>query len=211
MFEYLSSPMRWCEEKFVYSEYIAEFWNSISSLFFCVVALYGLKQQEHKIGISRIPWYILFFIGLASFWFHFTLSFAGQFADEFGIIILVTYCIKEMYNLNSILYFFITFVLSLISWFFPFASPFIFMISGVSLVLSTYKSIKDENSRMLWNYFIKTGLFSVFLWIFDFVCYINTHCYWHIFVGLTSYLMILYIIKDKYVLRCSNSYVPKLV
>ena len=85
------------------------------------------------------------------------------------------------------------------------------MISGVSLVLSTYNSIKDENSRMLWNYFIKTGLFSVFLWIFDFVCITNTHCYWHIFIGLTSYLMILYIIKDKYVLRCSNSYVPKLV
>ena len=210
MFEYLSSPMRWCEDKFIYSEYIAEFWNSFSSLFFCFVALYGIYQQRSK-KISNTPWYILFFIGLGSFWFHMTLSFAGQFTDEFGIIWLVTYCIKELYNLNSILFLIILSVLSLISWYLPYASPFIFMICGILLVLSTYKSIKDDNSRILWNYCIKMGLFSVFLWVFDFVCLINTHTYWHIFVGISSYLMILYIIKNKYNYITTNNIIPKLV
>ena len=97
MFDYLSSPMRWCESKFIYSIYIAEFWNSFSSLVISLIGYLGL-WFHYDVNLDKTPWKILIFIGLSSFWFHFTLSFLGQFFDELGIILLVTYCIKEIYH-----------------------------------------------------------------------------------------------------------------
>ena len=209
MFEYLSSPMRWCEPKFIYSIYIAEFWNSITSLVFCLMGVYGYYRHRN-LGVNNTPWFLLVMIGFNSFLFHLTLSFIGQFLDEFSIILLVTYCIKELYKLNDLSYYVCVFFLSLISWFFPFASPFIFIVSGTVLTLSTYKSIKDEESRELWNYCINTGLTSVSLWVFDFVCFFNTHMLWHVVVSLTSYLMIIYIIKHTNNFKVSKEYIPKL-
>ena len=86
MFKYLSSPMNWCEPKFLYSIYIAEFWNSITSLVFCLIGIYG--YYIHKdLGLNNTPWFLLIMIGLTSFLFHLTLSFIGQFMDEFSIIL----------------------------------------------------------------------------------------------------------------------------
>ena len=119
MFEYLSSPMRWCESKFVYSIYIAEFWNSITSLVFCLMGIYGYYSHK-ELGVNNAPWILLIMIGLTSFLFHFTLSFIGQFLDELSIILLVSYCIKELYKLGDLSYYTSVSVLSLISWFFHF-------------------------------------------------------------------------------------------
>tara|TARA_B100000161_G_C33541055_1_gene410678 strand:- start:1121 stop:1729 length:609 start_codon:yes stop_codon:yes gene_type:complete len=199
--------MRWCEPKFLYSIYIAEFWNSITSLIFCLIGAYGYYNHRN-LGISNTPWYLLALIGMTSFLFHLTLSFVGQFLDELSIILLVSYCLKELYDLNDLIYYFILTILSLVSWFFPFASPFIFITSGTCLALSTYVSIKNNEARKLWNYCINTGLFSVLLWGIDFICYINTHMYWHIVVSFSAYLMILYVINNKKNYKISNSYLP---
>ena len=208
MFDYLSSPMRWCESKFIYSIYIAEFWNSFSSLIISLIGYLGL-WFHYDVNLDKTPWKILIFIGLSSFWFHFTLSFLGQFFDELGIILLVTYCIKEIYQISNIIYWNIVLILSMISWFIPSSSPFIFIISGTLLTLSTYYSIKDEESRLLWFRCIKVGLLSVFLWIMDFICIINTHTYWHIFIGYTAYLMIIYVQKNSQV-KVNDYYFPKI-
>lgn len=208
MFDYLSSPMRWCESKFIYSIYIAEFWNSLSSLFISLIGYYGYIIHK-DLKIDNTAWYILIFIGLSSFWFHFTLSFLGQFFDELGIILLVSYCIKNLYKLSIYFFFFMSLILSLISWFIPFASPFIFLSSGTVLALSTYKSKKGKSIENLWLYCIKVGVLSIFLWIFDFVCLINTHCYWHITIGFAAYLLILFIYKNDN-LGINDYYVPNL-
>ena len=38
--EYQTSPMKWCESIYYYSDYIAEFWNTFTSLFFTFLPLY---------------------------------------------------------------------------------------------------------------------------------------------------------------------------
>ncbi len=209
MFDYLSSPMRWCESKFLYSIYIAEFWNSLSSLVISLFGYLGLYFHQNT-NLDKNPWKILIFIGLSSFWFHFTLSFLGQFFDELGIILLVTYCIKEIYQLSNIFYWTIVTILSMISWFIPSSSPFIFIVSGTLLTLSTYYSIKDDEYRQLWFRCISVGLISVFLWIMDFICIVNTHTYWHISIGYTAYLMIIYVQKNNEV-KVNDYYFPKII
>ena len=194
MFEYLSSPMRWCESKFVYSEFIAEFWNSLTSLSMCLFAIYGYLKHKN-LNLDNKMWFMLGSIGVTSFLFHFTLSFIGKFLDELSIIVLVTYCLSILYELSNVVFFYLVVILGLVSWFIPFASPFILMILGVILTLSTYKRNYDIISNELWLFCIKIGLLSVFFWIFDFVCVFNTHSIWHILIGYTGYLMIIYINK----------------
>lgn len=210
MFEYLSSPMRWCESKFLYSIYIAEFWNSLSSIIISLYGFYGLYVHNDVNDVDKIPWKILIFIGLSSFWFHSTLSFLGQFFDELGIILLVTYCIKNIYKLTNFNYWLIITLLSLVSWFIPSSSPFIFIISGTLLTLLTYYKIKD-NSEELWFRCIKFGLISVFLWILDFICITNTHTYWHITIGYTAYLMIIYVQNENNKFKINDSLFPKII
>lgn len=199
MLEYLSSPIRWCESKlgqmFLYSPYIVEFWNSITSLVFCFFALIGYFKYK-KYCTDNIPWLLFFSIGITSFLFHSTMSFTGQFLDEFSIILLLTYCLKIYYNLGSILYFILTTMLSLISWYYPSMSPPILLVSGLSLIITTYFRKKSKELLSLWKVSIYIGILAIMTWLFDFICITNTHMYWHIIVSMSVYLLIVFVLKS---------------
>jgi len=198
MFEYLSSPIRWCESVqgiFLYSPYIVEYWNSITSLVFCFFAIYGYVSYKNY-NKDNIPWFLFFMIGITSFLFHSTMSFTGQFLDELSIILLLTYCLKIYYNLNSYLYILLTCILSSISWFYPSMSPPMLLISGLSLILTTYFSEKSPQLLLLWNTSFYIGMFAITMWLLDFLCFTNTHMYWHIFVALSVYLLLVFVLKS---------------
>ena len=72
----LSSEIDWCEDNFVYSDQIAEFWNSISSLTQLVVVLLFIYtatvngfNNTHSVQLFFLG-YGLLFISLGSFYFH---------------------------------------------------------------------------------------------------------------------------------------------
>ena len=147
--------MRWCESIqgniYSYSEYIVEFWNSITSLVFCFLAIYGYITHK-KFQSDKIPWFLLFMIGVTSAWFHATLSFMGQFCDELSIILLITYCLRIYIGVNKILYYIITIFLTLVSWFYPQFSPPILLVVGFFLILTTYMFIEKGDSEYIWKY-----------------------------------------------------------
>ena len=157
---YHSSPMNWCEDKYTHSEYIVEYWNSLSSLCFTLFALLGYFIHRNYKTYNKdfnmvLQWFLFGLIGLTSFWFHSTLSFAGQFADEFSIIIYLVYTLKQLYRLSNLLFIFTIFIMSLISWFMPFVSPFFLLISGTILVCTTKIGVATNNEKQLWNKKIK--------------------------------------------------------
>ena len=199
MLDYLSSPIRWCESKlgqmYLYSPYIVEFWNSITSLVFCLFAIFGYLQYKNK-NKDNIPWVLFFSIGITSFLFHSTMSFIGQFLDEFSIVLLLTYCLKLYYKLNNFIYLILTTSLSLVCWHYPSMSPIFLLISGLTLILSTYFCKKTPELQTLWNKSIGIGVISIGTWLFDFVCIVNTHMYWHIIVALSVYNLILFVLKS---------------
>jgi len=203
---YHSSPMNWCEEKYTHSEYIVEFWNSISSLFFTLFAILGYfihrnyKTYDSKFNML-LQWSLFGLIGLTSFWFHSTLSFLGQFADEFNIILYLIFSIKQMFHLHNYIFYITTLLLSLVSWFYPFMSPFFLLIFGTILVWLTKISLNTGGEVKLWNRGFNFGILSIILWILDFVCIMNTHTWWHIFITYSSYcytLVMLKLISKKY-------------
>ena len=81
----------WCEENYVVTHYVAEFWNTLSSLPLVFVGLYGLyKSFSHGLGWQfGVCWAALALVGAGSTAFHGTLLFAGQAADELAMV----YCV----------------------------------------------------------------------------------------------------------------------
>ena len=78
----------WCEENYVVSYYIAEFWNTLSSVPIVLAGLYGLRQSVRQ-GYGwqySVSWAALAVVGVGSVAFHGTLLFEGQALDELSMI-----------------------------------------------------------------------------------------------------------------------------
>jgi hypothetical protein len=199
--EYQSSPIKWCEALYQHSDYIAEFWNTLSSMSFTIISFYGYyKHKDYnfsKKNISNKLWFLFGIIGPTSMIFHTTLSFFGQFIDEVSILIFLFYCMKIIYKLSNVTYIIYTISTILITYFLPFISPFILITLGYFLTNSTKDILSYCNdSKHLWNRGYAYGIFSIFLWIFDWICIINTHSWWHIFISISVYHFILVMIKE---------------
>ncbi|XP_032066947.1 alkaline ceramidase 1 [Thamnophis elegans] len=96
IFSYLSSEVDWCEANFEHSEYIAEYYNSITNVAFFILAPLMLWLNTDYTRYRPVPirgFVILqLFIGVFSFYYHMTLSYAGQLLDELSI--LWTLCVS---------------------------------------------------------------------------------------------------------------------
>ena len=87
-------------------------------------------------------------------------------------------------------------MLSLISWYYPSMSPPILLVSGLSLILTTYFRKKSKELLSLWKVSIYIGILAIMTWLFDFICITNTHMYWHIIVSMSVYLLIVFVLKS---------------
>ena len=203
MIDYKTSPIKWCEPEFVYTYYIVEFWNTITSLSFSLLAYYSyydIKKRKLSIRNNKrinLMFFLMSLIGPTSFFFHATLNFFAQFLDEVSIILFLLFCMKEVLLFSNILLYFLSIFCMIVSWFFPSISPFILLTTGTLLTLNTRKAVENsENSLKVWNKGIYYGIFAIFLWLMDFICIINTHSYWHIFISISVYHFNLIIIKE---------------
>jgi len=79
-----------CEDKYVVSKYIAEYYNTMSALSYIIVGLifYNTKFKN----LSRI----IILLGLGTALLHGTLRFYGQWFDEISMLILSFFIIKEI-------------------------------------------------------------------------------------------------------------------
>jgi len=81
--------VNWCENDYVVSRYIAEFWNTISSLFIVLLGLHGLLMHNKKYYERRhsAVFFILSIVGIGSALFHCTLRKTGQMLDEIPMVL----------------------------------------------------------------------------------------------------------------------------
>ncbi|TFK19965.1 phytoceramidase [Coprinopsis marcescibilis] len=84
----VTATLDWCEVNHQFSPYIAEMANTLSNLFTVGIALAGL----HEAAVQKLPpRYIMGYLGVAlvgigSFFFHATLQYHAQLADELPMI-----------------------------------------------------------------------------------------------------------------------------
>jgi dihydroceramidase len=91
----LESSIKWCEEKYIISEYIAEFWNSFSGIaliltgfiFYNNNKLWLDKNEENKYNFIRIR-NLLYVVGCGTILFHGSLLYIFQLIDEIPMLLL---------------------------------------------------------------------------------------------------------------------------
>jgi len=79
-----------CEEKYVVSDYIAEYYNTMSALSYVIVGILFYRTRLKELSI------IMILLGLGTALLHGTLRFYGQWFDEISMLILSFFIIKEI-------------------------------------------------------------------------------------------------------------------
>jgi hypothetical protein len=91
----LPSTVDWCEQNYILSEYVAEYWNTLTGV--CLI-LSGVlyyknnydwiqKNSRYKISFVKIS-ALLVFVGIGTMLFHGTLYYPFQLLDELPMILL---------------------------------------------------------------------------------------------------------------------------
>jgi dihydroceramidase len=95
-----TATIDWCESNYEITEYIAEFWNTVSNLVMIVLPLYGIywsfkhnaKIPKNSITVFHVPKTViwcnigLILVGIGSWMFHMTLLYSMQLLDEIPMI-----------------------------------------------------------------------------------------------------------------------------
>lgn len=221
--KYQSSTISWCEEKFLYSPYIAEFYNSISNIFYVFIYYIGLYSVQ-KISCKNYDqklFSMLLFTGCCSFYFHATLSLLGQIMDELSILFVLSQSLLLLYKKNyKIVYtiYILTFIFTIIMCTIPQLNiPILFSYGMFMWRNMETKLIYHKKDKIILWYNTKILFFvSLLCWFTDkFLCEVwpiselYLHAWWHIIIGITAYYAIfigLYIEYGIYTHRIEYKY-----
>jgi len=184
----ITSSINFCEPDFFIFNFIAEFFNALSSCYIALCGLYGILYKnttnEWKIFLM---YFLLFIIGIGSFLLHATLQWIPQSMDEvpmmwlnLSILYVFVCAIIKKYNLciNSfyVQLLFATFALIQTILYYCYRNIYwVFLLNfGSTLCLIIYIFIyniinNEPFFKFKWQYPIKMFLLAGFLWIIDMI------------------------------------------
>ncbi|KAM9329536.1 alkaline ceramidase 1 [Gastrophryne carolinensis] len=207
-----SSEIDWCETNYLHSEYVAEYYNTVSNISFLLVGplmMYLLHPYACKRSLMVHGVWILFIvIGLFSIYYHMTLSFFGQMLDEISIlwVICLGYAIwfpqkyfpkliRSRSHFGAAI-----FIVAVTSTLLSFVKPTInaYVLNSISfhIVFVLVKEIRKCTDRAIINLTVVSfclWLVAISCWLSDRLfcnfwkrinfCYL--HSFWHIFICLS--------------------------
>ncbi|XP_005096425.1 alkaline ceramidase 3 [Aplysia californica] len=98
-----TATIDWCEENYVVSYYIAEFWNTVSNavMIFAPLAMVfvGLKENHEKRFLYSFS--AITVVGMGSWLFHMTLQYSMQLMDELPMIWGSSFLVYSLYMIKS--------------------------------------------------------------------------------------------------------------
>lgn len=187
-----TSTLDWCEENYIVTQYIAEFWNTLSNLAMIVPSFAGLyyafrNNLERRFMLCFIS---LALVGCGSWNFHMTLLYEMQLFDElpmlWGSLMLVYALVSHLYESmersalrNALL------KLSLIAYgvictviYLSFKTPILFQVAyGVLVTLMLYYDIAVVRTKQCSVRIFYSAVFFYYcgfgLWCID-----NFACEW---------------------------------
>jgi dihydroceramidase len=198
---YPDVSVSFCEDKYVVSDYIAEYYNTMSALSYVIVGLLFYRTRLKNLSL------IIISLGLGTALLHSTLRYYGQWLDELSMLVLSFYIIKEIRRLRFKKKISEFYLLPLILPYFIFEGYFCyFFLVFASLQVYTYiiiqKDYKDYSTK---EYLLVKGysgvlIFSSLCWVADqlfceSVRNYQLHAVWHvgtalsILMGLTALLI----------------------
>ncbi len=177
------SSVIFCEDKYVDSVYIAEYWNTISGIPYILVGIYFMTTNAFDLGVC------IFLLGVGTVMLHTTLRWYGQWLDEISMLVLMFSYIKAIYPVS---YNILAAILILYIWMNEYH---IYLVTVfIALTLIQYFSVKSivicTESRKYIKIYLRTMVTAFVCWVLDRLCfqkYINFHVWWHILSCIGTY------------------------
>ena len=205
------SVVEWCEaytDQYSYSNYIAEYSNTISNLAFIFISLLSIYQFNHKL-FQRCN-ITLLLVGVGSAVFHATDTYLGQVLDELPMSILMYYyisivCHLQKWKFHRIIYLglatlcwslYLTFRIYII-----FISLFVIqLIIPILIIIFQIKKTPEQKRLLMWSALLT--IIAKSCWIYERYLHATFHCpskmtepayylhsYWHIGIAISHYLL----------------------
>ncbi|KAG2194255.1 hypothetical protein INT46_005210 [Mucor plumbeus] len=181
-----TSSVDWCEENYTHSYYIAEFWNTISSLAMVALGFLGVALHHKSLGWRLSASYLLIVVvGIGSVLFHATLQFEHQMWDEVPMVWCACQLLWVLLDEHG--YQGIGYTIG-ISIYCAFATYITIMWTDLYFVYQLYKNVKNEQVTRLFHQGCKFLIFALGVWLFDSnLCFVfdyvpnpQFHAWWHI-------------------------------
>ncbi|KAI8643799.1 alkaline phytoceramidase family protein [Parasitella parasitica] len=200
----VTSSVDWCEENYTHTHYIAEFWNTVSSLAMVALGFLGVALHHKSLGWRLSASYLLIVVvGIGSVLFHATLQFEHQMWDEVPMVwcaCQLLWVLLDEHGYQGIGYTtsisiycaFATYVTSVnkgTTQFFMFQSSFgLVMWTDLYFVYKLYKNVDNEQVIRLFHQGCKFLLLALGVWLFDSnFCFVfdhvpnpQFHAWWHV-------------------------------
>lgn len=217
-----TAALDWCEPNYTHSFYIAEFFNTITSLPAALFALYGL-YQAYRYGYDKrfvVVNLLVGLVGLGSAAFHGTLLYTGQILDELPMIyasLSILYAVLEMESDKKPVYKYLAQGLLAYSAIFTgvylyLPSFFIFFLLGyiAGILVLVYRCsiiFRNPNTAAHQRVFIVCAIgFYIGGWLFFWVPEVlfcdqlqsyNFHAWWHVTSTLGAFVMVLFSVYQR--------------
>lgn len=142
-----SALIEFCEEKYVYNQYIYEFFNSVSNLFYLLVAN-KIYDNNGPMGGALV------LVGVGSFLLHSTGTFAGQLVDELSMVSLlnIVHCqlgedirTKILMGISTVIIMYLYYLLRLHWIFLSFFTFQVLVVMDVIFVLAVKDAVVSSN------------------------------------------------------------------
>jgi len=214
-----TSAVDWCEPNYTWTVYVAEFFNTMTSLPAAFLALHSI-WLTYKYGYDKrffVVNLMVAMVGFGSAAFHGTLLYTGQILDELPMVytsIAMLYAVLEMegtdkkpvYKYTAPLLLAFSVIFTLVYLYLP--DFFIFFLVGfIMLVLALiYQSalIFRQPTTLFHQklFIILASSFYVGGWLFfwipeivfcDQIQALNFHAFWHVTSTLGAFVMVLFL------------------
>jgi hypothetical protein len=104
----LPSTVDWCEQNYILSEYVAEYWNTLTGLCLILSGIWYYKNYSSWINENHLHKYtfirisaLLVFVGIGTMLFHSTLYYPFQLLDELPMILLANEYLSLLLKLQT--------------------------------------------------------------------------------------------------------------
>ncbi|KAB2576378.1 hypothetical protein BFW01_g10432 [Lasiodiplodia theobromae] len=91
-----------CEEDYLMTPYIAEIVNTTTNISYVIYAYYGVRRlfrsNNPHAALLSLPYLGLAAVGILSAWFHATLTYVGQMADDVSMILATSLVLHRAFS-----------------------------------------------------------------------------------------------------------------
>ena len=167
--------IEFCEEKYVYTPYIAEYYNTISNLAYIVTAIFILLNDGNRNIADDV-----FMIGIGSALFHGYPNLLTEITDEVWIILLVCDAIMIMGGRNLQYH-------ALSIYFLGIAMEEFVVFYTILTLLSVYAIYLIPRSERTFDIVFFMFIGQICWYLEQWGGYCQMHILWHIFSAISLY------------------------